>query len=337
MVAGPAVAAFTLVMALLATQAAGVPFRDPDHAAGVYLAIVVALVLVLVTIDVVVRAGRRTGVLWPSREAMREVRQERWNRRRAIAVAGALVGFYVTYLAYRNLKSVVPLLRPGELFDRQLAEVDRALFGGTDPAALLHGLLGTGVATHVLSSIYVAFIAFLPLALAYAVVFSPNLPGGLFFTTALSINWPLGALSYLLLPALGPIYYMPAWFSDLAASEASRLQGVLLDDRLAFLRDPAVDGTAQAIAAFASLHVSMVFTAAVAAHLLGLDRRLRIGLWVLLAVTTLATIHLGWHYVVDDVAGLVLGAAALALASSLTGFEIRTTRHRVRATSLKPG
>jgi len=84
--------------------------------------------------------------------------------------------------------------------------------------------------------------------------------------------------------------------------------------------------------------VSMIFTAAVAAHLLGLNRRLRIGLWVLLAVTTVATIHLGWHYVVDDLAGVVLGATALALAGSLTGFELRTTRQRrMRATSLKPG
>jgi hypothetical protein len=292
----------------------------------------------LVALDVVVRAARRSGRRWPSRAAMAAVRRERWTAQRGMMVASALISFYITYLAYRNLKSVVPLLRPGELFDRQLAEVDRALFGGTDPAALVHGLLGTGFSTEVLSVIYVGFIAFLPLSLAYAVVFSPNLPGGLFFTTALSINWPLGALSYVLLPALGPIYYMPTWFADLPATEATRLQGVLLADRLAFLRDPAVDGTAQAIAAFASLHVSMIFTAAVAAHLLGLNRRLRIGLWVLLAVTTVATIHLGWHYVVDDLAGVVLGATALALAGSLTGFELRTTRQRrVRATSLKPG
>jgi hypothetical protein len=42
-----------------------------------------------------------------------------------VAVASALVSFYVTYLAYRNLKSILPLLRPGELFDRQLADADR--------------------------------------------------------------------------------------------------------------------------------------------------------------------------------------------------------------------
>ena len=65
-------------------------------------------------------------------------------------------------MAYRNLKSVVPLLRPGELFDRQLADLDRALFAGNDPAALMHSVLGTGLSTHVLSAAYAAFIVFLP-------------------------------------------------------------------------------------------------------------------------------------------------------------------------------
>ena len=114
----------------------------------------------------------------------------------------ALISFYVTYMAYRNLKAIVPLLRPGELFDRQLADLDRSLFGGHDPAVLLHTLLGTGIPTHLLSAAYVAFIVFLPLSLALALVFSRNLQAGLFYATALSINWILGAASYFLLPSL---------------------------------------------------------------------------------------------------------------------------------------
>ena len=70
----------------------------------------------------------------------------------------------------------------------------------------------------------------------------------------------------------------------------------------------------------------MIFTAAVAAHMLGLGRRLRIRLWILLALTAIATIHLGWHYAVDDLAGLVIGLTALALARGLTGFKPRTAR-----------
>ena len=50
----------------------------------------------------------------------------------------------------------------------------------------------------------------------------------------------------------------------------------------------------------------MSFTAALAAHLLGLGRRLKIALWVWLGVTMLDTIYLGWHYVLDDVGGVVI-------------------------------
>ena len=325
LLAGPAVALVSMLTALLATNAAGVPLRDPDHVAGRRLALVVGLVLVLVGLDVVVRAGRRAGRLWPSRAAMASVRRERWTRARGVAVGGALVSFYVTYLAYRNLKSVLPLLRPGELFDRQLGELDRGLFGGSDPAVLLHSLLSTGVSTQVLSIAYMLLFIFIPGTLAFALVFSRDLQAGLFYTTAQSLNWVLGAASYYLLPSLGPIYVDPATFAGLPTSAVTRLQDLLLDQRLDFLHDPAA-GTAQSIAAFSSVHVSVFFTAAVAAHLLGLGRRVKIAAWTLLGLTTAATIYFGWHYVLDDVGGLIIGAMALAIARALTGIDLRAAR-----------
>ncbi len=329
MLAGPVVAAVTVVAALVATDAVGLPLRDPDHVAALYLALVGFGTVVLVGLDVVVRAGLRSGSFPPSRAAMRLVRRERWTLRAGIAAGSALVGFYATYLAYRNLKSVVPLIRPGELFDRQLASLDRELFGGNDPAALLHTLLGTGLPTHVLSTAYVAFIVFLPLTIGLALVFCRDLQAGLFYTTAQSINWVLGIASYFLLPSLGPIYVDPAAFAALPPSEVTHLQNVLLDQRVDFLRDPST-ATPQSIAAFASLHISMSFTAALAAHLLALGRRLRIALWVWFMLTTLGTIYLGWHYVLDDVAGVILGAMALALARALTGIDLRSARERRR-------
>ncbi len=326
--AGPVVALVTLVAAVVATQVADVPLRDPDGVAGRRLAGVVGLVLGLVVLDVAVRAWRRTETKRPSLAAMRAVRRERWHWHRGVAVASALISFYVSYLAYRNIKSMVPLLRPGDLFDRELAAFDRLLFAGHDPAALLHSLLGAGVQTQLLSLVYLFYLAFVPISLALALVYSRSLQGGLFFTTALSINWPLGAASYLLLPALGPIYATPAEFAGLPTSGASVLQSLLLDQRIEFLTDPAVAGTAQSIAAFASLHVSMLFTAAVAAHLLGLVRYVRIALWVLVAVSAVSTIYLGWHYVVDDIAGVAIALAALAIARALTGFDLTATRQR---------
>ena len=327
--AGPVVAAVTVLAALLATHEAGVPFTDPDHVGARRLFLVCCLVAALVVLDIVLRAMRASDRRLPSLGELRTVRRERWTRHRGIAAISALVSFYVTYVAYRNLKSVVPLIRPGDLFDRELADIDRAVFGfGTDPAELLHSVLGTGVSTQILSSIYVTFVFFLPLSLAIALVFSPDLQGGIYYATALSVNWLIGAASYFLIPARGPIYYVPDDFAALPDSHASYLQGLLLDQRREFLADPAAPGAAQNIAAFASLHCSLLFTAALAAHLIGLGRRVRITLWALFVLSAVATVHLGWHYVLDDVAGVLIGLAALAIARLLTGFEPRNRRAR---------
>ena len=283
----------SLLAAVLTTDAAGLPLRDPDHVAGRRLAMVLGLVGLLIALDVLVRARLRApGTRRPSRAAIASVWRERWTLPRGIAVGTALISFYVTYLAYRNLKSVVPLIRPGDLFDRQLADLDRSLFGGHDPAALLHDLLGTGVGAHFMSGAYMIFFAFIPGTLAIAVVFARNLQPGLFYVTAQSINWLLAAGSYFLLPSLGPVYLEPSVFADLPTTAVGQLQELLLDQRIDFLRDPA-GGAAQSIGAFSSLHVSFFFTAALTAHLLGLARPLRIAAWVLLGLTTAATIYLG--------------------------------------------
>ena len=335
LIAGPVVAMVSMLAALLATDAAGLPLRDPDNVAGGRLVLLLCLVAVLIGLDVLARAGRRSHRRWPSLAEIESVRRERWTLPRGVAVLSALVSFYVTYLAYRNLKSVVPLLRPGDLFDRQLGDLDRSLFAGSDPAALLHGVLGAGVQTHVLSGAYMIFFAFIPATLAFALVFSRDLQAGLFYVTAQSVNWLLGAASYFLLPSVGPIYAEPAAFAHLPASGVTQLQDLLLDQRLEFLSDPAA-GTAQSIAAFSSLHVSIFFTAVLVAHMLGLPRLLRIGAWVLLGLTIASTIYLGWHYVVDDVGGLAIGALAIALARALTGLDLRSAR-RASTPKATPG
>ena len=260
---------------------------------------------------------------------MRQVRRERWTPARSVAVGTALLSFYLSYMAYRNLKAVVPLLRP-DLVDRELADLDRAMFLGHDPADLLHTVLGVGVSTHFLSTAYAAFIVFLPLSLAVALVFSRDIRAGLFYATALSANWVLGAASYFLLPSLGPIYYEPKAFAHLPHSEVTRLQDMLLDQRVEFLAHPTT-ATPQAIAAFASLHISMSLTAAIAAHLLGLGRRLKIVLWVWFGLTILATVYFGWHYFLDDIGGVAIAVGALLVARALTGIDLRALRLTPRA------
>ena len=327
LLAGPLVAVVTLAAALILTDDAGVPLRDPDNVTGNRLITAVSLILALFAVDILVRAWSRSEGRLPTRTALLEVRREQWTLHRWLAVGGAIVAFYVTYLAYRNLKSIVPLLRPDELFDRGLADFDRRLFLGHDPAALMHDALGTGLATNVFSGVYMLFFLFIPGTLAAALVFSHNLRSGLFYATALSLNWLLGAASYFLLPSLGPVYVEPAAFSGMAGTDAGRLQEVLLEQRVEFLHDPAL-GTAQSIGAFASLHVSIFVTAALAAHLLGLRRSVKVVAWILVALTVGATIHLGWHYVADDLGGVAIAVLAVVIARALTGIDLSSVRER---------
>jgi membrane-associated phospholipid phosphatase len=110
---------------------------------------------------------------------------------------------------------------------------------------------------------------------------------------------------------------------------------MLLDHRVAYLRDPD-NGTPQAIAAFASLHIAMSVTPLVAAYLLGLGRRVKAALWGWNIVTAVATIYLGWHYVVDDVAGVAMGVASLVMARALIGYDVGAARRAWR-TAGPPG
>ncbi len=313
------VIAVTMVVAtVLVAAAEGLPVRDTDGIFGARLGILAGTLAAFFAIDLVPRAIARarrdgTGV----RTAARATVRERWTRRRFGVVAAGLVAFWVTYACYRNLKSYLPFLVEQD-GDRALLDLERGLFGA-DPAALLHDLLGTGAAAHVLSAAYLFFLAFIPISLGAALVLAINPVPGLLWVTALAINWPLGIVTYLLVPALGPAFVTPELFSGLSPTGVTQLQETLLDERRAVLADPFGDTPVQSIAAFASLHVSIVFTAALVGQVVRIPRALRIALWAFLALTLLSTVYFGWHYVVDDVAGLAMGALAVWVAAALTG------------------
>jgi membrane-associated phospholipid phosphatase len=59
----------------------------------------------------------------------------------------------------------------------------------------------------------------------------------------------------------------------------------------------------------------------------------KIGVWALFALTVAATIYFGWHYVLDDVAGMAIAVTALALARAIVGIDLRTARLPVPAPS----
>ena len=287
------------------------PLRDPDGVAGpayVRLPLIVALFLAA---DVIPR------LLWRRRAPVRRILRERFSPERLGLVTVGMGSFYVTYVAYRNLKGALPFARPG-VRDEQLLRLDEAMTFGHDPAELLHGLLGTGTAAYFLSAVYLLYLLFVPLSLGAALVWGRSVRVGSWYVTALCLNWLLGAVSYYLVPSLGPVFARPERYAGLPETGVSLLQEGLARARLEVLADPSGADAIAGIAGFASLHISVVFTAVLVAHMVALPRLITSALWAFLVLTMVATAYFGWHYLVDDVAGLALGAISVLIAERVT-------------------
>lgn len=322
--APPLIAAFALGSMLTIASLEGLPIRDPDaRYVGSPLALIGLIAAIFILLDVGPRAWlrRMSNPNTPTASPLAVLR-ERWFNRRGVMVLVALLSFYVTYLSYRNLKSFIPFVTDVD-HDVGLLGLDRAMFFGNDPATIMHSLFGTGVSAEALSMVYLAFLTFVPVSLGIALIWSSNLRAGLWYVTALSLCWLFGAASYYMFPAQGPVYAQPGLYSSLPETGVSRLQETLAEHRLEVLAGPNATEAVQSVAAFASLHIAVVFAAALIAQLLRGPRFLRIGLWSMLVLTAVATIYFGWHYVIDDIAGLVIGGGAVALGALACGYELR--------------
>ena len=326
------VAVVTGALAVWASVALGIRLRDPDGFLGPSYVRLPALVVVFLLTDLVprvllrVRATGRTG--GDRAAAVAAVVRERLTRRRLLHVLVGLISFYVTYVGYRNLKSYLPVLRE-DLHDADLLRLDRDMAFGADPGQLLHAVLGTTVTAHVLSAVYLFLMVFVPLSLAMALVWVRDPRDGYWYATALGLNWALGTVSYYLLPTLGPVYADPASYADLARTGVSDLQESLMESRVMVLADPAGTDRIHGIAAFASLHVSLVLTAALVAQSMRLWAVVRWALWAYVVLTALATVYFGWHYLVDIVGGVAIAVLSVWLGALAT----RGWRHRARVPS----
>ncbi len=318
-----ATAAITGGFAVILSISMGLPLRDPDGFLGPSWTRLPLILFLFMAADLIPRMIARlrssTGArsIRKARQALIEVFTERWPTRRLVIVVIALSSFYVTYVGYRNLKSFLPFARQ-QTEDMSLRTTDQLLFFGANPAEALHTILGVGVSAYVLSWVYISFLFFVPLSLAAFLVWSRDVSLGLWYTTALCLNWALGTLSYYLLPALGP-FAVRSWnFAHLPTTGVSQLQEGMLNARDRVLADPHATSSVQSIAAFASLHTSIVFTAALIVHFAGLPKIVRVSMWIFMALTLVSTIYFGWHYIIDDIAGLVIGATSVALARIAT-------------------
>ena len=283
--------------------------------------------------------------LWLSRlrpSAMPDIVRERlrthWNRERVTLVAVGIVSFYVTYVSYRNLKSCLPIARPEVDYDRELMYLDRVLFFGQDPPVVLHAVLGENVSAHFLSYIYLWFLPLVPLALTAWLVWSRNISYGYWFATSQCLAWSLGTLSYYALPTRGPGFEYFSRYNDLTHTPTTDLMNSLSSARVDVIHG-GVTGIVQSVAGFASLHCAITLLVALMVQFTLRNRVLKIVFWANFTITVVATIYFGWHYLADDVAGIMIAFVSFYLGGLATGqkFDKRSLRsHPTTTTSAIP-
>ncbi|MBU2696255.1 phosphatase PAP2 family protein [Nocardioides sp. WV_118_6] len=312
------------VLTVVFSQVEGIPIRDPDSLVPGYIRFP-AIVLGAIALDVVPRtlwAVGRPSAGWAGRvrSTFKTVVKERWPLAHWKFALNGVIAWYLCYAAFRNVKSMAPFVHERE-FDSQLADLDKFLFAGHDPAAVLHAWFGTGLAAHFFSSVYIVWIALVPVSIAIALVWTRQTRAGEWYVTAVAVDWALGAVLYVLVPTVGPIYSDRGTFAALPDTYVSKLANAMWDDRVATLGSHGESGL-QTIAAFASLHVGIMMTICLIVQLVKLARWVRISAWTFFGLTVLSTVYLGWHFFVDVIAGAALGAFAVWIAGIATGNRV---------------
>ncbi|HVH93601.1 MAG: phosphatase PAP2 family protein [Nocardioidaceae bacterium] len=299
------VAAFALMTAAWSRHV-GISVRDPH---GSILLGRIALSLGLLVVLAVVDAGARS---WRAglgvRGAVMKLRA-RWTWRRTALVLAALLAYHLIYFCYHNLKSW-DVFNP--VRDSLLLQWDRWLFLGHSPAVLLHQALGQHMAAYVLMVIYESFSTLVSVSVVASVVFTERVRDGYVFITSAIYVWILGVGSYYLIPSLGPFHSAPQEFARLPHTMIQDTQARYMGQRAYLLAHPQAHDAFAQVSAFASLHVAVTCLILLMARYY----RLRIISWVLaafLVATIVATVYLGWHFFVDDIAGLAIAVLGVTL------------------------
>jgi hypothetical protein len=260
-----------------------------------------------------------------------------WTRERWTLVASGIISFYVVYVTYRNIKSLLPFVITTK-YDRELHLLDHALLFGHDPAIILHTALGTGFAAHILSYVYLWFLPMVPLVVTAWIVWAKNLSHGYWFVTSQCVAWTLGTISYYALPTLGPGLRYVYLYYDLPATPSGKLMNSLVDTRQQVLSG-SVESAVQSVAGFASLHCGITMLVALMVQYTIRLRWLRIAVWVNFSLTATATLYFGWHYISDDIAGVMIALVSFYVGGLASGqkFEKRGLRsHSTTTTSAVP-
>ncbi len=324
-----------LAIFLLATQ---IFLDSDDHQIAYRVGPVVKVILE--TSPTFVAGGGIIGLIWlvltpwrdrPVTGALRWLTGRNWLEILFVRVPLAyllmsLIG-YVLFNFKVNIASFAPYS-----WDHYFAEFDRLLFLGYDPWVITHRVFSSLDATSLLDNLYLLWFLVLNLSAFSVAVLPMRNHTRLTFLLAYGLNWVIGgAFLAIILPAAGPVYmeritgdpvFVPLMdllyqYSQLTEVRALGIQELLWEG----YTNPDVDPLG--ISAFPSLHVEMAATCA----FLGFAASRVIG-WTLALYTAailVGSVHLGWHYAIDGIAGIVLAIVFWRISARITSWWLART------------
>lgn len=228
------------------------------------------------------------------------------EKKNLLEIARAILFLLIGYYAYSHLKVLIPLINQAN-YDDLFFNLDKIVFFGRSPTLEMLKI-NFRPFTKLMYLSYASFYAAFPLSFAVAFLAKNKEEVRRLIFGILTIYF-IGMIFYYLLPAWGPLFYTP----DLFAHIPNVWHKILWEGHLAIQNNTATYGPTPflGVAAFPSLHAAhMIFLFLVA-------RRYHRWLFYLYipwtALLCIATIFMGWHYVVDLIAGALIALVAILI------------------------
>lgn len=235
-------------------------------------------------------------------ETWREFRNDYFTLPRLLRDLRLVHALGLVFVLFIELKHLIPFLA-WRYFDDLLFDFELSLFGEgllTKPLQTLFGVTNAPW----WSCVYTLFFPYMGILLGVFVLQRDGLLASR-FTLGFAWVWFLGILLVYLVPTLGPCFLKPELYRELPATPTSELIDQLWKGKLFVEANPRNSAGIYLISGFPSLHMAVVSYGTLMFGRVG-----RFAFWIsflFLILTTLSTLYFAWHYLIDDLGGVLLG------------------------------
>lgn len=212
------------------------------------------------------------------------------------------------FVGFINLKHLIPHIN-STLYDPQLAEMERGLFGGRILSQIFIDQLPRHAA-NVLTYGYTFFYTYVALLIFFFILQRDERLAHE-VCCVFVCTWFLGVVTVYVVPTLGPCFYLPELFSSLPPTRVTEMQAELWEMKQFVMANPQSRRSVYLISGLPSLHLAVPI---VGSFYFGkFSRLLSIASWTFVWITALTTIYFGWHYLADDIASVILSVVSITL------------------------